>query len=94
MASKKTNVVSKAVKTSAAAEKKAEEKKDVKTSVYIEYGSGQIDIKNIVSDVVAANSAEGGEAAQSIDIYIKPEENAAYYVVNGKSEGKKIELYF
>lgn len=94
MASKKTNTAPKTAPKTAAAEKKAEEKKDVKTSVFIEYGSGQIDIKNIVQDVVAANSAEGGSAAKSVEIYIKPEEKAAYYVVDGKSEGKKIELYF
>lgn len=93
MASKKTNAVSKAAVKSVAAEKKTNEKKEVKTSVYVEYGNGQIDIKNIVQDVLAASSADG-VTAESVEVYIKPEENAAYYVVNGKSEGKKIDLYF
>ena len=100
MASRKTEgTVSKtAASTTKKAAAKTAEKKDVKTevksSVYVEYGSGQIDVKNILQDVIAANSAEGGEAPKSVEIYIKPEENAAYYVINGKSEGKKIDLYF
>ena len=101
MASRKTEgTVSKtaASTTKKAAAKTAEKKEvkaaEVKSSVYIEYGNGQIDVKNILQDVIAANSAEGGEAAKTVDIYIKPEENAAYYVINGKSEGKKIDLYF
>lgn len=100
MASSKTEstVTKKAASTTKKAAAKTAEKKEVKaevkSSVYVEFGSGQIDVQNIIRDVIAANSAEGGEAAKTVDVYIKPEENAAYYVINGKSEGKKIDLYF
>ena len=92
MATKKTAQETAAPK--AAAAKKAASA-DVKETVYVEYAGGQIDVKNIIADVKAAYSAEGGsEPISSVDVYIKPEEKAAYYVINGNSEGKKVDLYF
>ena len=82
-----------AAKTSKSSQKK--ETAAAAENVFIEYGNGQIDIKNILADIRAAQSAEDGNTpVKTLDVYIKPEENAAYYVVNGVSEGKKVDLYF
>lgn len=69
-------------------------KKEVKKKIYIEYGNGQINIDDIYRDVLAAYSAENKAVPETVEIYIKPEERAAYYVVNGVPEGKKTELHF
>ena len=34
------------------------------------------------------NSGKKESAITSLDIYVKPEENAAYYVINGNFAGK------
>ena len=90
-----------AKKTTTAAEKTAAAKPAAKTAktkepdekIFIEYAGGQINVSDILSDIRAASSAAGVDV-DSVAVYIKPEESAAYYVVNGKSEGKKIELHF
>ena len=44
--------------------------------------------------VTAAYEAEGNKASaiKTLEIYVKPEEGKAYYVVNGDAEGKSVEL--
>ena len=37
--------------------------------------------------VSMAKKAYGGKDIKSLDIYVKPEENKAYYVVNGEATG-------
>ena len=81
-----------ASKTTAAAKKTADT--EIKESVFVEYGGSQVDIKTVIDNIKAAYSAEGSsEPVKTVDVYIKPEENAAYYVVNGNSDGKKVELF-
>lgn len=101
MARKKTTTAETAVTTAAESkevkavkETASSAKKEVKKNMYIEYGNGQINTEDIYRDVLAAYSAENKTAPKTVDIYVKPEERAAYYVVNGVSEGKKIDLYF
>ncbi len=96
MASKKMeNSASKTVASKAASVKKnAEEKKEPKCTVYVEYKDGQIDVSNIIRDVTAAYSAENKTPAETIEIYIKPEDYAAYYVVNKDPQNKKVDLHF
>jgi hypothetical protein len=55
--------------------------------VYVESGSKQYDITNIVEHVKEDYRATHKVGVQSCRIYIKPEEGVAYYVVN-KVEGK------
>lgn len=67
------------------AAKKPAAKKEVKSSVVIEYAGKQIVAKDVLE--AAKNSYESmnkGAAIETIEIYVKPEENAAYYVVNGE----------
>lgn len=67
--------------------KKAVEKKEevtVKEEIFVQYGNQEVFTANVVERVKAAYAAEGN-AADSIEkvrVYIKPEENMIYYVVN------------
>ena len=76
----------KAVKKPAA--KKSVEKK---TNLVIQYYGKEVSQEEIIDKVNAAYSAETGKKATSIkvlNIYVKPEENAAYYVVDNKAAGR------
>ena len=76
-------------KKAASTTKKAVEK----VTAYVEFDGRQISTDEITDKVRAAYRAEHKRGAiKSIEIYVKPEENAAYYVVNGKADGKKIDL--
>ena len=84
------------------AEKKAAEKKpaakpaEPKQSVVIQYGSDEVVTKDVVAAAVKAyKSKHRGVEIKTVEDYIKPEEKAAYYVVNGDdSQGdNKIELF-
>ncbi len=76
-------------KKAASSAKKATEK----VTAYVEFDGRQISTAEIADKVREAYKAENKRGAiKSIEIYVKPEENAAYYVVNGKAEGKKVDL--
>lgn len=84
------------------AEKKAVEKKpaakpaEPTQSVVIQYGSDEVVTKDVVAAAVKAyKSKHKGVEIKTVEVYIKPEERAAYYVVNGDdSQGdNKIELF-
>lgn len=82
-----------AKKTTKKATKKAAAKKVVekKTNLVVQYFGKSVTEEEIVEKVKAAYSAETGKKATSIkvlDIYVKPEENAAYYVVDSKVTGR------
>lgn len=52
----------------------------------IEYQGKNTTIRSIVDSII---EAEGGkDTVKSLDIYIQPENDVAYYVVNGSEEGK------
>ena len=79
------------------AAKKATAKKaevEPKVSAVVEYEGRSVLVKNIVAKAVKAyKKANKGVVIKKVDIYIKPEENAAYYVINGDSSPSyKIEL--
>lgn len=65
--------------------KKAPAKKaEPKSSVVIEYAGGQVSAKDIVTKATKAfTKANKGVTIKKIDVYVKPEEGVAYYVVNG-----------
>ena len=64
-------------------------KKLKKEEVYLQVNGMQYDIKKYVDKI-----KEKHPDISELSIYIKPEESAAYYVVNGEyvEEGKKIDL--
>lgn len=56
----------------------------VEEEVFIQFGSNEVLTKDVVEKVKAAYVAEGHAASsvKKVRIYIKPEENMVYYVVN------------
>ena len=63
----------------------------------IQFGGKDLKIEEIEAAVKKAWMDETGKKEteiEKLEIYIKPEESAAYYVVNGEyvEEGKKIDL--
>lgn len=70
--------------------KRAAAKKDIKTDVVLQYGEKEINTK----DMIAAVKKEWTKARhkvsdiKSIELYIKPEDYAVYYVINGDTTGK------
>lgn len=81
------------------AEKKAPAKKTVskpiKSSLYVQFAGKEYTEKNLVTAAKKAYVALGNKAAdiKKIDIYVKTEENVAYYTVNGAgSPDYKIDL--
>lgn len=71
--------------------------KTVTKRVNIQFGGKDLKIEEIEAAVKKAWMDETGKKEteiEKLEIYIKPEESAAYYVVNGEyvEEGKKIDL--
>lgn len=101
--SKKTAVEKDVIKTTekespkkkdASKGKEPSRKKEPKTAVVIEYMGSQINSKTILTDAAKAFSkANKGVEIKTLDLYVKPEEGVAYYVVNGLgSDDFKISL--
>lgn len=69
------------------AEKKTAEKKAVvavQEEIFIQFGNQEVFTANVVERVKNAYIAEGhtAESIEKVRVYIKPEENMIYYVVN------------
>lgn len=80
--------VKKAVKeTKAAIDDKITE---LNTEVYVQFAGKEITPSAVVENAKKAYAAEGHRISsiKDIKVYIKPEDNCAYYVVNGKNAGK------
>ena len=85
------------------AEKKAPAKKPAKKAapkaliastvkgLFFEYGDKQVDAAALAELAKTAYKENGGTAAiRSIELYVKAEDNALYYVINGKENGKVV----
>lgn len=73
--------------------KKAPAKAEVKKAVFVEYAGKQTVTEEIIDKCVAAFKAENkNTAVKTVEVYIKPDENVAYYVINGVADGKFVEL--
>ena len=84
-------------KETGAPKKKTTAKKTaaVKTALYVQYAGKEYTEKDLVSEVKKAYTELGNKASdiKTVEIYLKPEENVAYYVINGEgSDDFKIEL--
>ena len=69
--------------------------KDIKTSVVVQFAGKEVTEKELIAAVKKAYTKKGNKVVdiKTIEIYVKPEENAAYYVVNGVgADDYKIEL--
>ena len=95
----KTTTAKKAAETTAEAPKKVvrktvrktvAKKAETKTAVYVEFFGKQISTSAIVEQIKNQNS---DKKIETLDVYVKPEENAAYYVINGEgSDSYRIDL--
>lgn len=67
--------------------KKAKEATNQK--VYVQFAGKEVETEELVEQVKAKWKAEEGDSSiESLELYIKPEDAAAYYVINGEIEGK------
>ena len=69
--------------------------KDIKTSVVVQFAGKEVTEKELIAAVKKAYTKKGNKVGdiKTIEIYVKPEENAAYYVVTGVgADDYKIEL--
>lgn len=72
--------------TATAAAKKAATPKSV---VKLQYDGKEIDTAAVVAEAKSIFKAEMGRVAvKTCDVYLKPQENAAYFVINGSFTGK------
>ena len=69
--------------------KKTTAKKDIKVKAVVEYYGKQVEEKDMIAAVMKAWTKSGRKVAdiKTIDLYIKPEEGAVYYVINGIDTG-------
>ena len=73
--------------------KKAPVKKEIKTAVYVQYTGKEAEVEKLVAAAKKAYVAAGHKETdiKTVEIYVKPEENTAYYVINGEgSDNYKI----
>ena len=78
----------KAAKT--AKETKPAKKEPVKPEIIVQYQNSEVDTAAVEERVKAQFVAEGHKAGfiRKLNIYIKPEEYSAYYVINDKFSGR------
>ena len=74
--------------------KKTAKKEGLSPEVIIQYAGNAAQVEEIVEKVKKLYVADGHYLAslKSLQVYLKPEENAAYYVINKKQRGK-IDLF-
>ena len=62
----------------------------MKTSMYVEYQGLQVEEKEIITKVkeLWVNDGNKIKDIKELKLYIKPEEAAAYYVINDETSGK------
>lgn len=61
-----------------------------KASMFVEYQGKQVEDKAIIANVKKAWTEAGNKVGdmKTVELYIKPEENSVYYVINGAETGK------
>ncbi|MBO5068980.1 MAG: hypothetical protein J6C37_01250 [Roseburia sp.] len=90
-AAKKTTTAKKTVQkeTKAVTAKKAE-KEELKPEVYLQFQGNEAVVEGLIEKAKELYVAEGHRISsiKSLQMYLKPEEYAAYYVINGKFSGR------
>lgn len=87
-ASKKTATKTAKTTTKTTTKKAAAKKEDINTSVAVQFSGKEVFTANLIDEVKKAwvEQSEGKLSdIKSIELYIKPEEMKAYFVVNGLS---------
>ena len=69
-------------------------KPEIEKSVVVEFGGRQVAAKDVLAQAEKADAkTHPGTVIKSMELYISPEQNAAYYVVNGEgSDDFRIDL--
>lgn len=86
---KKTTTAKKET-TAKKTEEKAEKKTAAKTSVHVQFDGKSYeteDFVKIAKDIWKYDLKKKATDFKSVEIYVKPEENRAYYVINGEVDG-------
>ena len=70
--------------------KNTAEKKEVKTVAYVQYAGAEISIEKLEAEAKKAYAALGHkeDEIETLTLYVKPEERAVYYVVNGEGSSE------
>ena len=73
-----------------ATKKKTAVKKEIKVNAIVEYQGRQVDEKTMIAAVKNAWTKAGNKVGdiKTLEIYIKPEEDSVYYVINGTETGQ------
>lgn len=68
---------------------------DAVSKVFFQYAGQEIVANDVLQKVKMEYLANGKAESdiQSIQLYIKPEENAAYYIINGEADGRCVSLH-
>lgn len=82
---KKTAEKKTAKKTAA---KKTTAKKTIDSKVYIQFFGKQVTASDVLASCEADYKSNNKTAIKNIEVYVKPEDDVAYYVVNGDVQGK------
>lgn len=77
-------------KTAAKVKKTVAAKKEIKTDIVLQYGEKEVNTKDMIAAVKKEWTKSKNKVAdiKSIELYIKPEDYAVYYVINGDTTGK------
>ena len=71
-----------------AAKKAPAKKAEPKVTVKVQFSGNEYDIDEITKNVAKAYKGSVKGAVKSVDIYVKPEDGAVYYVVNSEVSDK------
>ncbi len=87
---KTTEKATKAAKTTKTAKTVKTVKEPVKPEIIVQFQSNEVDTAQVEERVKAQFVAEGHQVGRikKLNIYIKPEEYSAYYVINDKFSGR------
>ena len=80
----------KATKKAAAKKTAKAEKKELVPEVFVQFDGNEDVVANVIERAKEAFTADGHRASsiKSLKVYLKPEEYAAYYVINDTYAGK------
>ena len=87
---KKTAAKKETAKKTTAKKTVKAEKSAVTQNIYVQFAGKEIPTADLVAKATEDWVALGHRASsiKSLDLYVKPEDMAAYYVINGKESGK------
>lgn len=67
----------------------------IKTKIYIEFNGAKVLVDDIINNAKLTYKSRGGsDNIKTLNLYVKPDENAAYFVINGELQNNKMDVYF